>query len=450
MNKNEFVKVEITDMSTVGEGIGHIDGCTLFVQGAVIGDTVRACVTYVKKNCAYASAREILIPSKDRVTPLCPAFGRCGGCTLQNLSYPSQLIFKRNLVANALKRIGGLDAEVPPVIGMDEPFRYRNKAQFPTGVDSSGSPVVGFYAIGTHDLVPIADCYLQPEGDRRILKIILEYMKKYQIPPYDEKTGGGLVRHILIRKAYATGETMVCLVINKVALPHAEYLTDALKELPGIKSICLNVNSKRGNVILGNEVRPLFGDAYITDCIGNLSFRISPQSFYQVNPVQTKKLYDQVKTFAALTGKETILDLYCGIGTIGLYLAGQAKRVIGVEVVAEAVRDANQNAKRNHIDNADFIAGTSELVIDELPPADVIVIDPPRKGCAEKLLQVLISKAPKKLIYVSCNPATLARDLKILTDGGFQIAGLQPFDMFPETQHLETCALLVKVSVNEA
>ena len=445
MKKNDSVKLEITDMSTNGEGIGHADGYTLFVKDAVIGDSVEAEVTLARTNYGFARTKKVLESSKDRVRPACPQARRCGGCTLQALAYEKQLSLKQSFVDNALERIGGFSIKTEPVVGMENPFRYRNKSQYPVGLSADGKLTAGFYAGKSHDIVDCRDCLLSSEEDAGILETVLSFMKENGISAYDEKTGRGLVRHVLVRRGFSTGEVMVCLILNGRKLPYSGKLTEKLLAMPGMKSICLNVNTKRSNVILGGEVIPLSGEPFITDRIGELSFRISPLSFYQVNPVQTKKLYDAVREFASLSGKETVLDLYCGIGTIGLYLASKAEKVFGVEIVPAAVEDARKNAELNGIGNASFTAGASEDIIRDLPKADCIVLDPPRKGCDEKLLRAVLDKKPDRLIYVSCNPATLARDMKILCEIDYSPEKIRPFDMFPQTTHVETVVLMSRV-----
>ena len=446
MKCGDLVELKITDMSTNGEGIGHADGYTLFVAGALIGDEAQVRITHMKKSYGYGEVKKLLVFSPDRVKPLCPVSTKCGGCTLQNLSYEAQLRFKKSLVQNDLKRIGGLDAEVNDVLGMEEPFRYRNKSQYPVGKDRRGNPICGFYAGKSHDIVPMKDCVISREVNAVIIEKVLTFMKEEGIEPYDEKSGKGLVRHILIREGFATGEIMVCLIINGQNLPKKEMLAERLKAVPGVKSFCLNVNTKRNNVILGDKVLPVLGEPFIMDYIGDLSFRISPLSFYQVNPVQTKKLYDTAKRLADVQADEVVLDLYCGIGTIGLYLADKAKEVYGVEIVPQAVMDATENAGRNGIKNAHFQAGASEDIFRNLPHADVVMLDPPRKGCEESLLHELAQRAPKRIVYVSCNPSTLARDLKILTAEGYEVKEVQPVDMFPHSTHVETVVLMSRVS----
>ena len=451
IKKNEIYEVRIEDMGHDGAGIGKINGYPLFVKDALIGDVAEVKIIKAKKNYAYARLMHLITPSLHRVTPRCPVARQCGGCQIQALDYGQQLLFKQRMVENNLRRIGGLaDVEVLPVLGMDEPYRYRNKAQFPIGTDKEGNPVAGFYAGRTHSIIPCSDCMLGEEVNAQILSIVLDHMKRYHIPAYDETTGEGLVRHVLIRSAFATGERMVCLVLNGVQLPEQEALAEQLRHIPGMTSIMGNVNRERSNVILGNQVFSIWGKDTITDKIGDVSYQISPLSFYQVNPVQTRKLYETALSYAGLTGNETVWDLYCGIGTISLFLAQKAKKVYGVEIVPQAIEDARHNAKLNNIQNAEFFVGKSEEVLpayyeENGGTADVIVVDPPRKGCDEDLLYTIARMAPARVVYVSCDPATLARDLKYLCGRGYQVDKVQPVDMFGHTVHVETVCLLSKL-----
>lgn len=492
--KNELVTIEITDIGSGGEGIGRADGFTLFVKGAVVGDVIEAKVLKAKKTYGYAKIEKIVRPSEHRVEPVCPVAGRCGGCQLQSMSYPAQLAWKERKVRECLERIGGVEfaqdgeseTDKPhflPILGMEDSLAYRNKAQFPVGRDKNGKIVTGFYAGHSHAIIPSTTCAIQAPVNEVICKIVCEHMEQYKIAPYDEETHTGLVRHILTRVGAATGEVLVCLILNGKSLPKAEVLAERLEkaveafsvvkteneasealkdtgeanrgEMAGLvlKGLCLNVNKEKTNVILGREIIPVCGDTYITDYIGDVSFRISPLSFYQVNPKQTKVLYEKALEFAGLTGNETVWDLYCGIGTISLFLAKKAKQVYGVEIVPQAIEDAKQNAIRNGIENAEFFVGAAE---DVLPAkykesggsmrADVIVVDPPRKGCDEALLQTVVNMEPKSVVYVSCDPATLARDVKYLEGNGYRLVKAQPVDMFPMTEHVETCVLLTKRS----
>ena len=454
LNKNDDIEITIDDMGTDGEGIGHYEGFTFFVKDAVIGDKVRAKIMKMKKNYGYARLEEVLAPSNKRGEPKCDFYRQCGGCQLQALSYEEQLKFKENKIINNLKRIGGF-TEIPsmPVIGMEEPYFYRNKAQFPIGMDKNNNPIAGFYAGRTHSIIPNTDCSLGVPENRKILETILDFMKKYKISAYDEKTTTGTVRHVLIRKGFTTGEIMVCVVINSKKLPNCDKLVEKLCKLEGmnITSISLNINQKNTNVILGEKLISLYGPLYIHDYIGNICFQISPLSFYQVNPVQTKKLYDKVLEFADFKGNEVVWDLYCGIGTISLYMAEHVREVYGVEIVPQAIEDAKNNAKANNIKNASFYVGKAEEVVPELYKkegihADVIVVDPPRKGCDQTLLNTIIEMAPERLVYVSCDSATLARDLKYLCERGFKLEKVQGVDQFGQTVHVET---VVKLSLKK-
>lgn len=531
MNKNDIIELQIEDLGVDGEGIGKYEGMTFFVKDALIGDFIRARVIKLKKNYGFARLEEIIAPSPDRVQPECELHRRCGGCQIQAMDYRAQLAFKEKKVRDNLMRIGGfaeaeLNAVMEPIVGMDEPYRYRNKAQFPVGQDKEGNIVAGFYAARTHSIIPVKDCKLGVPVNRDILEIVLSYMRENGIKPYDEKTGKGLVRHVLIRYGFTTKEIMVCLIINGKKLPAAERLIEKLCKLDGMTSISINRNEENTNVILGKETECIWGKPYITDyihlreCGGNnrradvsntertagasvfgsredfpltgtalsgsreefpltgtaVAYHISPQSFYQVNPVQTEKLYSLALEYAGLTGKETVWDLYCGIGTISLFLAGRAKQVYGVEIVPQAIADAKNNAKLNGISNAEFFVGKAEEVLPEFyertadsaargqegavsiresgqpqqsPEADmrhpdVIVVDPPRKGCDGKCLETMLKMQPRRIVYVSCDSATLARDLRVLCDGGYELKRVRAVDQFGNTTHVETVCLLSK------
>ena len=454
IKKNDIFTVQITDTGTEGEGIGKIAGFTLFVKDAVIGDTVQVKVMKAKKNYAYAKLEKVLVPSPFRVQPPCAFHRQCGGCQLQSLSYEKQLEFKQNKIRNNLVRIGGfepekIDACMEPIIGMEDPWHYRNKAQFPFGYDKEGNVVTGFYAGRTHTIIPNTDCALGVKENKEILEIILAYMKKYAVSAYEETTGKGLVRHVLIRKGFASGQIMVCLILNGKKLPEEQWLAEELWKIPGMTSVSVNVNTERTNVIMGKKVRVLKGEEKIEDAIGDVVFRISPLSFYQVNPVQTRKLYGQALEYAGLTGEETVWDLYCGIGTISLFLAQKAKKVYGVEIVPEAIADAKENAVRNGITNAEFFVGKAEEVLPQMYEeegvyADVIVVDPPRKGCDEKCLETMVRMRPERIVYVSCDSATLGRDLRYLGGMGYEIGKWRGCDMFPGTGHVETVCLLTR------
>lgn len=448
MKKDDLITLTIEDMGVDGEGIGHADSVTLFVKDALIGDVVTVKVMKMKKNYGYARLLEIQKPSADRTEPVCPYHKQCGGCQIQALSYEKQLEYKKQKVLNNLKRIGGLE-NLPEfdLIGMDDPYHYRNKAQFPFGTDKNGEIVTGFYAGRTHSIISNTDCALGAAENQRILEIILAHMKKYEIPAYDEQTGRGLLRHVLIRKGFATKELMVCLILNGSSLPELEELVGELIRIPGMTSITININRKQTNVIMGQEMRSVWGQDYITDYIGNVKYQISPLSFFQVNPVQTEKLYRRALEYADVECGETVWDLYCGIGTISLFLAQKAKQVYGVEIVPQAIEDAKKNAKLNGFSNAEFYVGKAEEVLPqkyekEGVRADVIVVDPPRKGCDEALLRTIVQMKPKRVIYVSCDSATLARDLKYLLGEGYVVEKGTVVDQFPHTVHVETVVLL--------
>ena len=466
MQKNDIVTADIEDIGVNGEGIGKVDGYTLFIKDAVIGDRVEAKVMKAKKNYGYARLMKILEPSEARVQPRCAFARKCGGCQIQEMSYEQQLAFKEKKVRGNLERIGGfapelLDRVTDPAVGMDEPFGYRNKAQFPFGTDREGNPVTGFYAGRTHDIIANTDCALGVPVNREILEIILAFMKEYRIPSYDERTGQGLLRHVLIRYGFTTKEIMVCFVVNGSSIPHVDELIRRLCGIDGMTSITLSPNTRQTNVIMGDSYQILWGQGYITDYIGNVRYQISPLSFYQVNPVQTEKLYSLALEYADLKGGETVWDLYCGIGTISLFLAQRAGQVYGVEIVPQAIEDARRNAGINGIENAEFFVGKAEEVLPEYyekyarehvgesARADVIVVDPPRKGCDEALLETIVKMQPERVVYVSCDSATLARDLKVLCGAGYELEKVRPVDMFPMTVHVETVALLSKLKTDK-
>ena len=497
MKKNDEFTVEITDMDIHGEGIGHFENMTFFIKDTVIGDTVLAGVTKLKKSYGYARLIRVLIPSENRVEPMCRMAGLCGGCQLQYLKYSSELKWKAGKVRQDLIRLGGfspeeIDTAMEEPIGMDSPYRYRNKAQFPVGYeaqpltagadDFSGKKkiVTGFYAGRSHRIIPTEDCMLLAPQNQGITEIIRKYMEKFHIAPYDENTGKGLIRHILTRYGRNSGELMVCLISTKDRLPQEEYLCQRLTmAYPEIRSITINVNKRRDNVILGDSNRTIWGSDSIMDTIGGIKFKISPQSFYQVNPVQTEKLYNRALAYAGLTGKETVWDLYCGIGTISLFMARHAKMVYGVEIVDRAVKDAAENARINGIDSARFITGKAEEILpefyseggekllqsfsgagnenntestgsvaEEAKTPDVIVVDPPRKGLDTACIDTMTAMSPEKIVYVSCNPSTLARDLKLLADGGYKLMKFTPVDQFSRTVHVE-CVVLMSCVSNE-
>ena len=451
IKKNDKFVITIEDMSEDGAGIGKLDGYIWFVKDALIGDVIEASAMKMKKNYGFARLVKVLEPAPGRVEAKCPVARACGGCQMQELDYAEQLKFKENKVYNHLKRIGGME-EIPmePIIGMEDPWRYRNKAQFPIGIGKDGQPIAGFYAGRTHSLIPVPelDCLLGCEENKDLLRVILDFMKEFKVSAYDENLHKGLVRHALLRKGFSSNELMVCLVINGNKLPHAEQLVERLLKLPmNVASISLSVNKERTNVIMGIEIINLYGPGYITDKIGNIEYRISPLSFYQVNPVQTERLYGTALEYADLSGGETVWDLYCGIGTISSFLAQKAGKVYGVEIIPEAIDDARANAERNGIKNVEFFVGKAEEVLPEQYEknqvyADVIVVDPPRKGCDSVCLDTILKMAPKKVVYVSCDSSTLARDIKYLCENGYEVKRVRPVDMFPMSGHVETVCRL--------
>ncbi len=552
--KNDYVTVTIDDIGNDGEGIGKVDGFTLFIKDAIIGDTVEAKIIKSKKHYAYARLEKVISPSPFRVEPKCAYHRQCGGCQIQALSYEKQLEFKQQKIRNNLIRIGGfdptyVDERMDPIVGMDEPFYYRNKAQYPVGTDKEGNIITGFYAGRTHSIISNTDCCLGAPDNEPILQLILDWMRQNHVSAYDEATGQGLVRHVLIRKGFTSGEIMVCLVINKKPqdknistasnkkaekpksskkhhespsnsdhmmmgihgdsaninnefLPNQGELLAKLSKIKGMTSISVSINTEKTNVIMGTEIHTLWGESTITDTIhvrdmqqegypftGHaLTFKISPLSFYQVNPVQTEKLYSLALEYAGLTGKENVWDLYCGIGTISLFLAHKAKQVYGVEIIPQAIEDARDNAKRNGIENATFFVGKAEEVLPEfydrasltskhfgdkkqlvktiqstsgkadsndMLQADmlhpnVIVVDPPRKGCDEACLNTMLKMKPERIVYVSCDSATLARDLKVLCDGGYEVKKIRGVDQFGHTVHVESTVMLQRRGADPA
>lgn len=450
--KNDVYSLKITDANMDGDGMGKLDGFPIFVKDTVIGDVAEVKLIKVKKTYGYGRLIRLIQPSKNRVEPCCDVARQCGGCQLSFYSYPEQLRFKENKVKNHLERIGKVTGyQMNPIIGMKDPFHYRNKAQFPVGRNKEGKLIAGFYAGRTHSIIEHKDCRIGGKENKVILEVILEFMEEYQIAPYQEETHTGLVRHILIRQGYHTKEIMVCVVINGTGLPYAKELADRLQIFENIKSIMINCNQEKTNVILGKKLMTVWGKDSITDFIGNISFQISPLSFFQVNPVQTEQLYKKALEYAELSGKEIVWDLYCGIGTISLFLAQKAKKVYGVEIVAQAIENAKENAKRNQIENVEFFTGKAEEVFPAWytkyqQRADVVVLDPPRKGCEEGLLRTIAEMKPIRIVYISCDSATLARDVGILSGMGYQLVEVTPVDMFPQTVCVET---VVKLSLKK-
>ena len=504
LKKNDLFELTIEDLGNDGEGIGRYNGFTFFVKDAVPGDVIRARALKFKKNYGYARVEEILVASADRVAPRCPVARQCGGCQLQHLSYERQLAYKQEKIKNCLERIGGVaNPCLEPMVGMEVPYYYRNKAQFPVGVKKDGKAAIGFYAGHSHNIVDTKECCIQAPVNAVLVAAVRGYLEECGVAPYQEETHTGLVRHILTRVGFVTGEIMVCLVVNGTSLPRAEVLREKLEraveewnrkgeraqkeralergfwekgetrdgearigkramcsaqevepaQQGGLQyklvSLCLNVNMERTNVILGSRVIPLYGEPYITDYIGAVKYRISPLSFYQVNPGQTRRLYEQALAYADLKGGETVWDLYCGIGTISLFLAQKAGKVYGVEIVPQAIEDARKNAELNGITNAEFFVGAAENVLPKKYEesagkmrADVIVVDPPRSGCAQGLLETIVRMQPERVVYVSCDPATLARDVKFLGERGFGFVKGRGVDQFGQGGHVECVVLM--------
>lgn len=452
VSKNQVVTLFIEDMTEDGEGIGKYEGYPLFLSNTVVGDRVEAVVTKPGKGYGYAKVLRVIEPSRDRTESHCPVAGPCGGCQLQSLTYESQLVFKERKVTACLKRLGGItDPPVRPVIGMEEPWGYRNKAQYPVSAAPDGRIVCGFYGAHSHRIVETEGCLLGSPRQTELLRAVKKWMEECGVSPYDEETGKGVVRHVLIREASsetdqtAVPQSMVCIVSNREKLPAADELAKRLASM-GVDSVSYNINTEKTNVIMGRRTRLLSGTPYIQDRIGSKIYRISPGSFFQVNKKQTVRLYEETVKAAGLTGKETVWDLYCGTGTISLFLAEKAAFVHGVEVVESAVEDARENAALNGITNVDFIAARAEELLPKLHEegrleADVVVVDPPRKGCGRELVDTLVSLLPEKIVYVSCNPSTLARDIRLFSER-YSLVYAQPVDMFPQTVGIETICLL--------
>ena len=451
MQKNDLVTVAIEDIGVGGEGIGKVDGYTLFIKDAIIGDVVEAKIVKAKKNYGYARLMNIVTPSENRVEkPACPMARRCGGCQIQEMKYGAQLAFKEGKVRGNLERIGEvptelLDKIMQPIVGMEEPFHYRNKAQYPVSI-CDGELFAGFYAYKSHRIICNDDCALQPKEFKAGLEAFRIWAEKANVTSYDENTGKGLLRHIYFRKGFATGEIMACAVINGTLIPESDLLVSLLREkIQGLKSVVININREKSNVILGKESKTVWGDDYIRDKLLGKTFVISPNSFYQVNHDQCERLYSKAMEYANLNKNETLLDLYCGVGTIGLTMAGSVKKLIGVEIVGKAIENAKINAKLNNIDNAEFICADAPTAAKKLEKADVIILDPPRKGCDASLFDTVCQMSPERIVYVSCDSSTLARDLKILDEKGYKTKRVCAVDMFPRTPHVEAVALIEKL-----
>ena len=454
--KNDEITLTVTDISDDGSGIGKSDGFIFFVKNALPGDEIRAKVMKVTKSYGFARIEEVIKPSAGRCKAKCSVADKCGGCSLQNYRYEDQLRYKFNKVKNDLIRLGGYSEEeiaekLCDIVGMDDPYRYRNKAQYPVRMGKDGKPHAGFFAGHTHSVIETDDCLIEPEINSALLDAVIGWMNKNHVKAYDEESGKGLVRHVLIRHGFTSKECQVNLVINGSKIPDEagliKLLTDVMKD--DLKSVTVCPNTRRDNVILGDSYRTIYGEGYITDTLVGITFKISPLSFYQVNPVQTEKLYGLARDYAELTGEEEVLDLYCGIGTISLMLSKKAGHVTGVEIVDRAIKDAKENAKINAIRNAEFITGAAEDVIQTMLPGkgerrtpDVVVVDPPRKGCARSCIDAILTLAPSRVVYVSCDPATLSRDLKIFREGGYELIKAKPVDMFPHSSHVETVVQL--------
>ncbi|MGV1063854.1 23S rRNA (uracil(1939)-C(5))-methyltransferase RlmD [Clostridium perfringens] len=453
VEKNKEYIFDIISQGYEGEGIAKIDNkYPIFIEGALKGEKVKVRIVKVNKNFAYGKLMEVLEASEERVNPPCAIYKRCGGCKLQHASYKAQLDFKWDRVKDCVSKIGKLDSSIVKYpLGMENPWRYRNKVQLPIGL-INGEVKIGFFAPRSHDIIDMESCLIQDEIGDKVVKLTREWIEKFNIRPYnvdgeyDEK---GIVRHIMIRRGFTTNEVMIVLVTNGEKLPHKEEFVDLMvKNIPGIKSVIQNINSKKTNVILGLESKTLWGEDTISDYIGDFRFNISPLSFFQVNPIQTEVLYGKALEYANLTGNEEVFDAYCGTGTITLFLSQKAKKVYGVEIIPQAIDNAWINAKENKVENVEFFVGESEVVIPDLinkgVKADVVVVDPPRKGCDKKLLDAITNIDAKKIVYVSCDPSTLGRDLQVLEENGYKTLEVQPVDMFPNTAHIENVALLIK------
>ncbi|MFZ7133900.1 MAG: 23S rRNA (uracil(1939)-C(5))-methyltransferase RlmD [Eubacteriales bacterium] len=448
INNNQEYTLHIEDMTHTGEGVGKVNRFTVFVDESIPLDQVKAKIVQVKKNYALGELKEIIVPSPYRIQPTCEYFEKCGGCQTQNIEYHYQLRLKEKHVLHSLQKLGGIDTnaiDFKPIIGMKIPFNYRNKAQYKLNKEG-----IGFYAKKSHDIIPVEKCSIQSKCSENTMAHLSRFIQEYKISIYDEKTHQGVLRGIVERVSTINHDIMLILVLNAKHFKYKKELIHFVqRNLPAVRSLNFNFNLKKTNVVLSQENQLVYGREKIQDGIGDLKYEISPLSFFQVNPIQTKVLYDQVKTYAGLTGKETVFDIYCGMGTIGLYLAKEAQRIYGIEIVPQAIKDAQANAKLNGITNTQFIAGKAEeklpLLFKEGICADVVIVDPPRKGCDSALLQTILTMVPDRIIYVSCNPGTLARDLKVLVEGGYHIHSIQPVDMFPHTMHVETVVLMSRV-----
>lgn len=444
------IEIQINGLGSSGEGVGKYEGFTVFVKGALPEETVQVKITLVKKSYAVGLLERIITASAERVEPRCPIYAECGGCQLQHLSYKGQLACKRQQVQDALTRIGHLDIEALPVLGTGAPWNYRNKMQFPAALNAEGELQIGCYAAATHNVINTEGCLISKEANNAILTTVRKWMKHFNISAYDEKTGKGMVRHVMGRVGVHSGAVMAVIITSGYDLPHRATLVNWLKQyVPGLVSVVQNINKKQTNVVMGSKTRILWGSDSIKDSLGSLQFNISAQAFFQVNSEQAEKLYNKALEFAALNGNETVVDVYCGTGTISLYLARHAKKVYGIEIVAPAIENAKKNAEENKCSNAEFILGDAAMELPKLLTGgvnpDVVLVDPPRAGCEEKVLAAISGVAPQKIVYVSCNPASLARDLRYLEDHGYKTLAVQPVDMFPMCAHVETVVLMSRV-----
>lgn len=445
LKKNDDITLHIESMTSEGSAVGHYDGFAVFVRGAVPDDVVVAHIIKMSKRYAIATVKDIITRSPHRVEPNCAVSKQCGGCSFRNMTYDEELRYKHDRVQDAITRIGKLNITVDDVVSADNIDHYRNKAQYPVSIND-GELTAGFYAYKSHRIIPCTDCLLQPEEFSLCLDAFAKWVEQSGVTSYDENTGRGLLRHIYLRKAFGTGDIMACVVVNSRSIPNQDLLIDLLKHIEGVRSICININTQRNNVVLGKETVTIYGDDTITDLLLGKKFVISPNSFYQVNHDQCEKLYSLAREYASLTGEETVIDLYCGAGTIGLTMADDAKRIFGVEIVPQAIENARINAEINGITNAEFFCGDAFDATKELEnrgiSADVVILDPPRKGCQRELFDVIERMDPKRIVYVSCDPATLARDLEILSQKNYTTTKITPLDMFPRTPHVECIVLM--------
>ena len=451
LKKNDKLIIDITGMTSEGYGVGKSqDGVAIFVPNSAVGDRAEVLIVKVLKKYCFGKLINLVTPSPDRCRVDCPVFLKCGGCCYRHISYDAELKIKEQKVRDAVARIAGLDVKINPIIGAENPNHYRNKAQFPIAKDKDGNILMGFYGFHSHRVVDTDTCLLQPKIFDRIMEVVRDFLKRTNLSVYDEITHKGLLRHLYIRYGEKTGEIMVCLVVNGDKIKAQEELVNSLKEnISEIKSVVINSNKEKTNVIIGTKNNTIFGENYIVDNLCGLNFRISPNSFYQVNHSQAERLYTKAKEYASLSGEETLVDLYCGTGTIGLTMAKDCKRLVGVEIVPQAIMDAKLNAEINGITNAEFICGDATKCADKLKnegiKPDVVVVDPPRKGLTPELIKTIKEMSPKRVVYVSCDPGTLARDLKLFEENKYSSQELTPFDLFPRTSHVESVVLMSKV-----